>query len=73
MISEKAEIGTQRQRLTMRGRERELRLSIAGVEQQRLPAAGVTIAVAHDRIRDKNKDKNKARMVTGYCWDWTKK
>lgn len=24
----------------------------------------------HDYIRTKNKDKNKSRMVAGYCWNW---
>ncbi len=24
----------------------------------------------HDLIVEKNKEKNKARMVAGYCWDW---
>lgn len=27
----------------------------------------------HDLIRDKNKEKNKARMVAGYCWKWISK
>ena len=27
----------------------------------------------HDWIREKNKEKNKARMVAGYCWDWISK
>lgn len=27
----------------------------------------------HDTIRDKNRLSNKARMVAGYCWDWTSK
>jgi DUF2075 family protein len=27
----------------------------------------------HAWIRDKNKEKNKARMVAGYCWDWVSK
>lgn len=26
-----------------------------------------------DLIREKNQAKNKARMVAGYCWDWTSK
>jgi uncharacterized protein len=26
-----------------------------------------------DRIVEKNKERNKARMVAGYCWDWTSK
>lgn len=30
-------------------------------------------AVMHDVIRAKNKSKNKARMVAGYCWDWSSK
>ncbi len=24
----------------------------------------------HDWVRTKNQEKNKARMVAGYCWDW---
>lgn len=27
----------------------------------------------HDFIIDKNKDKNKARMLAGYCWKWISK
>jgi hypothetical protein len=27
----------------------------------------------HELIRQKNKEKNKARMVAGYCWDWISK
>lgn len=27
----------------------------------------------HETIRHKNKVKNKARMVAGYCWDWISK
>jgi uncharacterized protein len=27
----------------------------------------------HDLIRDKNNQKNKARMVAGYCWKWVSK
>ncbi|AAR34734.1 DNA/RNA helicase domain-containing protein [Geobacter sulfurreducens] len=27
----------------------------------------------HGLIKDKNKISNKARMVAGYCWDWTSK
>ncbi|HZS47672.1 MAG TPA: DUF2075 domain-containing protein, partial [Blastocatellia bacterium] len=27
----------------------------------------------HDWVREKNKEKNKARMVAGYCWDWVSK
>ena len=27
----------------------------------------------HNVIREKNKEKNKARMVAGYCWDWISK
>jgi hypothetical protein len=27
----------------------------------------------HDWVRSKNRDKNKARMVAGYCWDWISK
>ena len=27
----------------------------------------------HAWIREKNKEKNKARMVAGYCWDWVSK
>ena len=27
----------------------------------------------HDWIRERNREKNKARMVAGYCWDWISK
>lgn len=27
----------------------------------------------HDRIKEKNKEKNKARMLAGYCWKWISK
>jgi len=27
----------------------------------------------HNLIREKNKEKNKARMVAGYCWKWVSK
>ena len=27
----------------------------------------------HDLIREKNRAKNKARMVAGYCWNWVSK
>ena len=27
----------------------------------------------HQWIREKNQEKNKARMVAGYCWDWISK
>ena len=27
----------------------------------------------HNLIREKNKEKNKARMVAGYCWKWISK
>jgi len=27
----------------------------------------------HDTIRDRNRLSNKARMVAGYCWDWSSK
>lgn len=27
----------------------------------------------HDLIKEKNKEKNKARMVAGYCWKWVSK
>src|SRR5205823_3233323 len=27
----------------------------------------------HAWIREKNNEKNKARMVAGYCWDWVSK
>ena len=27
----------------------------------------------HDLIKEKNKDKNKARMLAGYCWKWISK
>ena len=27
----------------------------------------------HDLIREKNREKNKARMVAGYCWKWVSK
>ncbi len=27
----------------------------------------------HEMIKEKNKDKNKARMVAGYCWKWISK
>jgi len=27
----------------------------------------------HSWIRERNKEKNKARMVAGYCWDWVSK
>lgn len=30
-------------------------------------------AELHDLIREKNKTKNKARMVAGYCWKWVSK
>jgi DUF2075 family protein len=30
-------------------------------------------AELHDLIRIKNKEKNKARMVAGYCWKWISK
>jgi uncharacterized protein len=32
-----------------------------------------TPAELHDLIKAKNKKNNKARMVAGYCWDWTSK
>lgn len=30
-------------------------------------------AALHSLIREKNKEKNKARVVAGYCWDWISK
>ena len=30
-------------------------------------------AELHELIREKNKEKNKARMVAGYCWKWISK
>jgi DUF2075 family protein len=30
-------------------------------------------AELHELIRTRNKKNNKARMVAGYCWDWTSK
>jgi hypothetical protein len=30
-------------------------------------------AALHGLIREKNKEKNKARVVAGYCWDWISK
>jgi hypothetical protein len=30
-------------------------------------------AALHNLIREKNKEKNKARVVAGYCWDWVSK
>jgi len=30
-------------------------------------------AELHNIIREKNKDKNKARLVAGYCWKWISK
>jgi len=30
-------------------------------------------AVLHSIIREKNKEKNKARLVAGYCWKWVSK
>ncbi len=27
----------------------------------------------HNWLREKNKEKNKARVVAGYCWDWVSK
>jgi DUF2075 family protein len=27
----------------------------------------------HNLIKEKNKEKNKARMLAGYCWDWVSK
>ena len=30
-------------------------------------------AALHAWVREKNKEKNKARMVAGYCWDWVSK
>lgn len=27
----------------------------------------------YERIRDKNQDRNRARMVAGYCWPWNSK
>jgi uncharacterized protein len=30
-------------------------------------------AELHNLIRDKNREKNKARMVAGYCWKWISK
>jgi DUF2075 family protein/SOS-response transcriptional repressor LexA len=32
-----------------------------------------TPAELHALIREKNKDRNKARLVAGYCWDWVSK
>jgi DUF2075 family protein len=32
-----------------------------------------TPAELYDLIREKNKARNKARMVAGYCWDWISK
>jgi DUF2075 family protein len=30
-------------------------------------------AELHDRIRQRNQQSNRARMVAGYCWDWVSK
>jgi hypothetical protein len=30
-------------------------------------------AEMHERIKEKNAEKNKARMVAGYCWEWISK
>ena len=32
-----------------------------------------TPAELHALIREKNKERNKARLVAGYCWDWVSK
>ena len=27
----------------------------------------------HEWVRQRNREKNKARMVAGYCWEWVSK